>query len=140
MSGNASEQSGKCLCGAVSFVAEGVDPELHACHCSMCRNWAGSPLLAAAVNKISFEGESHIKRFASSDWAERGFCDTCGTSLFYYLKEADHYIVCTGSFADQSQFKLHGEIFIDEKPASYSFAGDHPRLTGAEFMARFEQS
>ena len=27
-----------------------------------------------------------------------------------------------------------GEIYIDEKPGGYDFAGEHPRLTGEEFM------
>ncbi len=43
-----------------------------------------------------------------------------------------------GTFDDQAQFKLAGEIYIDEKPASYEFAGDHPRLTGEEFMASLQ--
>jgi hypothetical protein len=30
-----------------------------------------------------------------------------------------------------------GEIFVDNKPAGYAFAGDHPRLTEAEFLAQF---
>ena len=45
------------------------------------------------------------------------------------------YIVSTGAFDDGEQFSLTGEIFVDEKPSGYNFAGDHPRLTGEEFMA-----
>jgi hypothetical protein len=41
-------------------------------------------------------------------------------------------------FEDQSIFKLAGEIFIDENPGGYAFAGDHPRLTGEEFLASME--
>jgi len=34
---------------------------------------------------------------------------------------------------------LAGEIFIDDKPHVYDLAGDHPRMTGAEFMASLQK-
>jgi len=132
------EQNGKCMCGAVSYVATDVQTHVHACHCSMCRQWSGGPALAASVGSVTFQGEENITRFDSSDWAERGFCAICGSNLFYHLKEADSYIMWTGSFEDQSQFKLAGEIYIDEKPGGYNFAGDHPRQTGEEFLAAMQ--
>jgi hypothetical protein len=92
-------------------------------------------MLAAAVERVEFTGEDNITCYASSDWAERGFCAKCGSNLFYRMKEPERYIMCTGSFDDQSAFKLVGEIYIDEKPPGYDFAGDHPRQTGAEFLA-----
>jgi len=132
--------SGKCLCGAVTFTAEQVESHVHACHCAMCRGWTGGPMLAASVGSIQFSGEDKIKRYASSAWAERGFCSECGSSLFYHLFEPDMYIVATGAFDDPEQFALAGEIYVDEKPGGYNFAGDHPRLTGEEFMASMNQS
>lgn len=130
--------TGKCLCGGVTFKAEGIDPHVHACHCSMCRNWTGGPMMAASVASIEFQGEELIERYQSSEWAERGFCKTCGTSLFYHLKEPSMYIMATGSFDDAEQFAIAGEIYIDEKPSGYNFAGDHPRMTGEEFMATMQ--
>jgi len=127
--------SGKCLCGAVTFTAETVDSHVHACHCTMCRNWSGGPLLAAQASGVTFSGEASLKTYKSSEWAERGFCSECGTSLYYRMSGADEFILCTGSFDDAEQFALAGEIYIDEKPSSYAFAGDHPRMTGQEFMA-----
>ena len=130
---------GSCLCGAVAFEAEEVETHLHVCHCSMCRNWSGGPLLAAGAGGVAFTGEENITRYDSSEWAARGFCNKCGSSLFYYLKPADRYIMCTGSFDDADAFSIEGEIYIDEKPAGYDFAGDHPRLTGEQFMASMQQ-
>jgi hypothetical protein len=127
--------TGRCLCGAVSFVAAGVDPDVHACHCSMCRRWSGGPGFAAAAGSVRLDGDEHIGRYDSSAWAERGFCTRCGTNLFYRLKASDRYLLWLGTFDDQSPFKVVNEIFFDEKPASYALAGDHPRLTGAEFLA-----
>ena len=117
--------TGHCLCGAVSYKAEDVESHIHACHCSMCRRWNGGPALAASVGSVSFEGEENISRYASSDWAERGFCKKCGSNLFYFLKP-DRYIMWAGTFNEQA-FSLDGEIFCAEKPEWYDFAGNHPR-------------
>ena len=127
--------TGHCLCGAVKFSAEQVETHVHACHCAMCRRWTGGPMQAAQVDGLSFEGEEHVKRYESSPWAERGFCAECGSALFYRLKEPPMYLMATGAFDDADQFELTGEIYIDEKPEGYNFAGDHERLTGEEFMA-----
>ena len=134
------EASGHCLCGAVSYVAGEIDTDFHTCHCGMCRKWSGGPVFATSVGNVKFEGEENISRYDSSPWAERGFCNRCGSNLFYHLKEADHYVLWVGTFDDQTPFRLTGEIYIDDKPAGYDFAGDHPRMTGEEFLASFQQS
>ena len=128
--------SGGCLCGAVTFQASQVEPHVHACHCSMCRRWTGGPMQAAAVGELQFtSGQDAVKSYASSEWAERGFCGECGTTLFYKLSEPGMFMLATGSFDNPELFALGGEIYVDEKPSGCNFAGDHPRLTGAEFMA-----
>ena len=44
-------------------------------------------------------------------------------------------VLWMGIFDDLDAFRLSDEIYIDEKPAFYDFAGDRPRLTGKEFLA-----
>ena len=133
------EATGHCLCGAVTYTAKDVHTDINSCHCSMCRRWNGGPAFAVIVGNVTFEGEDKITRYPSSEWAERGFCSRCGTNLFFRLKEQDQYVIWMGSFDDQDRFNLAGEIFIDEKPPAYDLAGDHPRLTGEEFMASLQQ-
>ncbi len=96
-------------------------------------------MMAAEAAGVEFTGAENIGRYDSSEWAERGFCSRCGTSLFYRLKAADKYIMSIGAFDDQSAFELVGEIYIDEKPPGYNFAGEHPRQTGAEFMESLQE-
>jgi hypothetical protein len=132
-----SDMTGGCLCGAVRFSASGVNTSYHVCHCSMCRRWSGSPLMATSVDGIEFEDEGTVVRYASSDWAERGFCVRCGSSIFYYLKPADRYVVSVGAFDDPQALRLIGEIFVDHQPPGYRFAGKLSRMTEAEFLARF---
>ena len=130
------EATGKCLCGAVTFTASNINPEMHACHCAMCRRWTGGPNLSLQTGRVTFNsGADLIKRYSSSEWAERGFCGECGSNLFYRMKGQDDYIMTLGSFDDSAGFHLHGEIYIDSKPSCYAFAGDHSRMTEAEFMA-----
>lgn len=129
--------SGKCLCGAVRFTAENVKTEHSACHCGMCRRWSGgAPFFAVRCEKVTFEGEENLGRYDSSNWAQRGFCKTCGTSLFYYFKQANRYAMSAGVFDDNTQFKLVREIFVDRKPDGYTFTGDHERWTEAETFAK----
>jgi len=127
--------TGRCLCDAVRFEAEGVSTEIHACHCGMCRRWSGGPGMGVETKHVSFTGEESLSRYASSEWAERGFCTRCGTNLFYFLKEPGTYTLWLGAFDDQTPFALTQEIFVDEKPDSFAFAGEHPRLTADEFLA-----
>jgi hypothetical protein len=131
---------GRCLCSAVTFVAEGVATELHVCHCSMCRRWVGGPSLSTEARSVTFRGEENIQRYSSSAWAERAFCKHCGSSLFYRLKETNQYILNMGSFDEQQLFEIGGEIYVDDKPAGYEFAGVHPRLTGEEFLASLREN
>lgn len=130
--------SGKCLCGAVKFKVDEVHTNHSACHCGMCRKWSGgSPFFGVRTKGVSFEGEENIGRYSSSDWAERGFCKSCGTALFYYLKPANAHMMSVGAFDDSSMFHMSSEIFIDDKPEGYAFAGEHPRLTAQETIAKF---
>jgi hypothetical protein len=131
--------TGKCLCGTVRFTATDFHTEYHACHCGMCRRWSGgSPFFAASCEAVTFDsGGESVGRYTSSDWAERGFCKNCGTTLFYFLKPTQKYAMSVGTFDDPSIFRLAGEIFIDQKPPGYDLAGDHPRLTEAETFAKF---
>ena len=73
--------------------------------------------------------------YPSSDWAERGFCGHCGSALFYRLKATGDLMVSVGLFDDPSAFTLASEIFVDDKPPGYALAGNHPRLTGEQFLA-----
>ena len=126
------EMTGRCLCGAVTYTARNVEKEFKACHCGMCRRWSGGPAFAAHAGDVEFRGEEHIRRYDSSAWAERGFCERCGSNLFYRMKPGGTPILWLGTFDDQSGFELAGEIYIDAKSEGYSLAGDHPRYTEAD--------
>ena len=131
---------GSCLCGAVRVAVSATDNRVGACHCRMCRTWGGGPLLTIECeDAVGFEGHDNITVFDSSPWAERGFCRTCGTHLFYRLKKEGHYAIPAGLLERQEPLVLAKQVFIDEKPAFYSFANETECLAGAEVFAQYTQ-
>lgn len=137
MSGT-TERTGRCLCGAVTVTAKESRNTVGACHCNMCRRWGGGPFMETACGAaVSFHGEENISVFDSSAWAERGFCSKCGTHLFYRLKESCQHMIPVGIFDGDDKLVFDSQVFIDEKPAFYSFSQETKDLTGAELFAKY---
>lgn len=86
---------------------------------------------------VSFEGDEHVSVFDSSEWAERGFCRECGTHLFYRLKGTGQHMIPVGLFEGEDNLVFKSQVFIDEKPAFYSFANETQDMTGAELFAKY---
>lgn len=132
------EGKGSCLCGAVSFKAHNIKLNVGACHCNMCRKWGGGPFMAVDCGAdVDFENVETIAVYNSSDWAERGFCSTCGTHLFYRLKESGQHIMPAGLLDIEGDCEFDHQVFIEEKPGYYTFANETRDMTGAELFAQF---
>ncbi len=139
-------KTGGCLCGAVRFeLAE--DPKSYgACHCAMCRKFSGGIEMGVEVppGGITWQGEDSIGTYASSEWAERGFCKTCGSSLFWRLTMPGPMqgllSLSAGSLDSLDGMEFDVEVYIDAKPDSHAFAGDRKRMTEAEVMAMVNAS
>ncbi|MAX56594.1 MAG: aldehyde-activating protein [Alcanivoracaceae bacterium] len=135
---NVNPMSGRCLCGEVSLTATPKSLHVGACHCDMCRQWGGGPLLAVECEEsVQWFGEEKVAVFGSSDWAERGFCRECGTHLFYRLREGGHTAIPVGLFQECENWQLTEQVFIDRKPPFYSFAEQTRNLTGEALFALF---
>ncbi len=138
-------RTGSCLCGAVSYSVSNPMTQAGACHCGMCRKFSGGVYIGVQVapDEISFEGADNIATYTSSDWAERAFCKTCGSSLYYRVTApGPHqgvYHLGMGTVDDPSGLTMTEEIFTDVKPAGYSFAGDLKGMTGDEVFAMFAE-
>lgn len=128
---------GSCLCNSITVSAP-AEAEVGICHCSMCRRWGGGPMLAVHCRSgVTFSGQAPAT-YRSSEWAERGFCPTCGTHLFYHLLPSDEYVLPAGLFQDQA-FEVTSQIFIDEKPGYYALANETAMLTGEQVFAQFAE-
>ncbi len=132
--------SGRCLCGAVTIAIDGFDGKISVCHCGMCRRWCGGPSLSLDGGTAPrIEGARHVRRYPSSEWAERAFCGTCGSNLFYRLKATGGHYVWAGLFGDLPGAVLDSQIYIDHKPGWYAFANETHSMTEAEVVAQFGQ-
>jgi len=132
------ERKGGCLCGEIRYSATLDNLRFGACHCPMCRKWTGGPLLNVRASSIVFEGTPTV--YASSDWAERGFCSRCGSCLFYRLKSSSGPLhIAHGSLDNCEGLTFTHQVFIDKKPAGYAFENATGTMTSAEVMAMFSK-
>ncbi len=124
---------GRCLCGAVTLTIKAEQPSMGVCHCNICRRWGGGPLMSVEQHDVpDVQGMEHVGVYASSDWAERGFCRQCGSHLFYRLKESNFYAIPVGLFDEGGNWEFNLQIFIDQKPSNYQFADQTAVMTGQE--------
>ncbi|MEP4195043.1 MAG: GFA family protein [Aliishimia sp.] len=136
-------RSGGCNCGNVRFEISSDLKETGACHCEMCRKFTGGVFLSVQVAASDFKltKVDGLKAYKSSEWAERAFCQDCGSSLFYRMtapgpmQGSCH--VGLGCLDDAEGIVLTDEIFVDSKPSGYEFAGDTRKMTGAEVFAMY---
>lgn len=132
--GKSRKASGKCLCGAVNFEFLADQDEATICHCGQCRAWSGH--LWASVN-VPFDtlkirtGEDSLGWFRSSDYARRGFCKECGSSLFWHadkLDEHKHRIAVSAGVVDApTGLSLAEHIFVADKGDYYEISDSLPR-------------
>ena len=117
--------TGGCQCGAIRFRAEALRDNPHVCYCRMCQKATGN--LFAALVGVRHEHLSWTRgtpaEFASSDLALRGFCDNCGTSLYYRSVGGPHVSFSIGAFDEPQRIDIWYQMGLE---------GKHPSLTHLE--------
>ena len=123
------KHQGGCLCGAVRFTAIGPLRDVIFCHCAQCRKQTGLYYAATAVDKANLEitGEPQLTWYAASDFAQRGFCSTCGSALFWKPATKPHIAILAGSFDDPSVLSAAYHICTENRPAFYDLADSLPQ-------------
>lgn len=130
---------GHCLCGSIQVELEDIYT-FEACHCGMCRRWGSGPLMAVhSQAKPDIQGLDNLTVYPSSSWAERAFCQTCGTHIYYHQLGAKSYVLSLGLFQNQPDFDFKSQIFIDKKPPYYDFANQTELLTQDQLFEKFAE-
>jgi len=120
------EFTGHCLCGKIRFHGTYDDSHgLNACHCSQCRRWSGHVWAAILPKSMVIEGEPSWYR--ASDFARRGFCATCGSSLFWQRDGSDIIDVAAGALDNPTGLHLLGHIFVADKGDYYDISDGLPQ-------------
>lgn len=91
--------AGGCACGGVRFEVDGVVRPVIACHCGTCRRTSGHYWASTEAHRADLRliADGTLKWFRSSDFARRGFCAECGSSLFYRRDDADRISIAAGA-------------------------------------------
>jgi hypothetical protein len=99
-----------------------------ACHCLQCRKQTGTYMSATACaeNDLIFSRQDGLKWFRSSDIARRGFCQECGSALFWKRDGSDMISLSAGSIDGPTEAPLEGHIFCGS-------AGDYYEIAGGEY-------
>ena len=121
-------KTGSCLCGAVRFDVQNLR-DVVACHCLQCRKTTGNYMSATAANNadLKMTETRGLKWYRSSDTAQRGFCQDCGSVLFWKGDGRDYTAITAGSIDGKTGLKLMGHIFCDS-------AGDYYEIVGGGFQ------
>lgn len=76
---------GTCFCGAVEIEVVGEPLEMGYCHCTSCRTYSGSPLVAYILYKSEdvkvTRGAELIAGFMKTRMSDRQHCTRCGGHL-----------------------------------------------------------
>ena len=121
--------SGGCQCGAVRYRLTAPLNDPHLCHCRMCQKAAGNYFMPlGGVKRRDF----HITRgepswFHSSGPVRRGFCNQCGTPLFFETVDFDGMAVTLGSLDDPGAVR---PVSSYGSEAQYSWLGAVCEMVG----------
>lgn len=127
------EWTGGCLCGAVTFRAEGEPMDVASCHCINCRKMSGAAFATFVVfppDRFKWlSGE--LQTYAATPDLVRAFCGDCGSPVASWRKsESDKWIIAWAGALDQAD-KL--------KPRHHIFAKDElPWLHLNDGLPRYE--
>ncbi len=121
---------GQCECGAVAFEVKNLRAAVTFCHCGQCRRTSGHHWAAtnAPIADLTFTRDDGLRWYASSDWAKRGFCQHCGSSLFYRMNDEDGIGIAAGCIDTPHDLKPGKHIFCADKGTYYNIADDAPHI------------
>lgn len=119
---------GSCNCGSVTWEVQGEMRPIVACHCSQCRKQSGLYFAATAAEDkdLTINGDD-LKWYKASPDASRGFCGTCGSSLFWKHDEEDFTSILAGSIDGVSGLEITRHIYVGDKPDWYDITDGKPQ-------------
>lgn len=123
------ERTGGCLCDSVTFKVTGPLRDVIGCHCGQCRKQTG--LYYAATNApddaLDISDAGTLTWYRASDDAGRGFCNKCGSALFWKRDGSSTTSILAGSFDEPSGLRLKSHIFVADKGDFYDISDDLPQ-------------
>lgn len=136
--------TGGCLCGKVRYRTRTESREGYYCHCRMCQLAFGNTRVAwFNLPQAALTWEHEPAYYASSKFARRGFCSTCGTPLSFAYVDSLRMDVSVGSLDDPSVLHPVTHFAIESRIAAWHADDGLPgeRLDASEKLnARWKAS
>jgi hypothetical protein len=113
--------TGRCLCGAITLEIRGPLRDVVVCHCGQCRRQHGAPpsYTAAAWSDVRLKGEQNLAWYQSSPEARRGFCSSCGASLFWEPMGSGRVSIAAGCLDKPTDLRTVRHIYVADKGDFY---------------------
>ncbi len=117
---------GSCMCGSVTYEFDGALDGVVCCHCTQCRKQTGHHFATVEADKNRFRltNDSSLTWYQASPIARRGFCNNCGSSLFWDMFDAPKIDILAGSVDGSLGVGVKAHVHVSEKGDYYELAGD----------------
>ena len=114
-------KNASCLCGGIKIKIYGKLRYVNNCHCNQCMKTHGNfaAYTACLEDDFKFINNKTLKWFKSSNIAKRGFCSTCGASVFYKRNNSDMISIAAGIIENPTMLKSRNNIFTKGKMDYY---------------------
>lgn len=122
---------GSCLCGAVRYRVYAPMRPVVACHCRQCRKTSGHFVAATSAPRDLVAIEGTVSWYHASETARRGFCATCGSSLFWD-GPGRNLSIHAGTLDGPTGLRLAGHIYCADKGDYYDIADGLPQAGGRD--------
>ncbi len=95
--------TGHCDCGGVSYGVDGPLRDVYNCHCERCRRITGHHMAATAAHPdhVSFVSDATLAWYSPDPTVEYGFCNRCGSTLFWRAASIADKLCITAGTLDQ---------------------------------------
>jgi hypothetical protein len=98
--------TGGCLCRACTYRTEAEPINVRVCHCRACQKATGGSLYARVlVPQAGLDIAGPVVWYNSSDDVRRGFCPSCGSSLFSERSSREAVGLTMGTLDDPNRFE-----------------------------------
>jgi hypothetical protein len=120
--------SGGCLCGGVRYTVNGPLRDVIACHCEQCRRTSGHFVAATACRRkyFSLEQQESLRWFSAVPGFRRGFCNVCGSSLFFEEIGKERISIAAGSLDKPQGLHISAHLFTSEAGDYYTIDPQTP--------------
>lgn len=122
--------TGGCLCGEIRFEIRGRDIGSSYCHCRMCQRFAGAPVSAGTgfLYEEFRVTKGEPRTYRSSPIAERGFCPTCGSSLWMKHFAWKWIFIKTASLDNPEDFAPTTHFGVESELPWFEVHDELPRI------------